>query len=491
MIRRVLTEKRIFYKAGVILLVLVLPALFWSCSTTGPDTIFRNQNLVFEPGYPSFSVSSYGYYNNDNRSIITVTTDIVPSSLITYRNDSLFSAKESAGFTVTYEIIKKNKAEGGAINFTERKNLVFDGTKDPEQVEPVKLERDFEVPSAGVYEVYVSVADEKSGNSKTLTDTVIIPDLSSEQFGLSNVSVSALDSSSIDEGYIPITTYDITGKYEEIRFESQLTSDISDDSLQIYSEVIKYRSDNRPAERMSAPTYAISTLQREGIDYDHSEVLYSQERSIRTGDKVFTYRVRFPVPEIGNYRYQVTVKNTRTGKTLVRAFDFGVKRKGFPFVRSARDLARPLYYLMDDKDYEKMLAIEDSDSLKRAVDEFWIRHIENANRARDVIRLYYTRVEEANKYYSSYKEGWKTDFGMIYVLFGPPSYSRTTFNYVQWSYSTNQYDSRYNYVFRQERRQSEVFPFKVYILDRSDPQINENEYLVVDQWLSGDVLQEQ
>ena len=35
-------------------------------------------------------------------------------------------------------------------------------------------------------------------------------------------------------------------------------------------------------------------------------------------------------------------------------------------------------------------------------------------------------IEEANKQFSNYKEGWKTDMGMMYILFGPPWYIEST-----------------------------------------------------------------
>ena len=34
---------------------------------------------------------------------------------------------------------------------------------------------------------------------------------------------------------------------------------------------------------------------------------------------------------------------------------------------------------------------------------------------------YYRRVRFANEEFTQYKDGWKTDRGMIYILFGPPN----------------------------------------------------------------------
>ena len=39
----------------------------------------------------------------------------------------------------------------------------------------------------------------------------------------------------------------------------------------------------------------------------------------------------------------------------------------------------------------------------------------------ELMEEYYIRVNYVNEYFNmSWKEGWETDFGMIYILFGPP-----------------------------------------------------------------------
>ena len=41
--------------------------------------------------------------------------------------------------------------------------------------------------------------------------------------------------------------------------------------------------------------------------------------------------------------------------------------------------------------------------------------------AKELIRIYYNRVFYANYYFSADREGWKTDRGMIFLVFGPPN----------------------------------------------------------------------
>jgi hypothetical protein len=62
---------------------------------------------------------------------------------------------------------------------------------------------------------------------------------------------------------------------------------------------------------------------------------------------------------------------------------------------------------------------------------------------------YYARVEYANKHFSHFQEGWRTDMGMVYITFGPPNnVERHPFDidskpYEIWAY----YDLNYQFVF--------------------------------------------
>jgi GWxTD domain-containing protein len=85
--------------------------------------------------------------------------------------------------------------------------------------------------------------------------------------------------------------------------------------------------------------------------------------------------------------------------------------------------------------------------------EFWKRRDPNPNTPRnEKMELYYSRVEYANRHFTHYREGWRTDMGMIYIIFGPPNdVSRHPFEvdskpYELWRY----YDLNYDFVFIDE-----------------------------------------
>ncbi|MDX9725379.1 MAG: GWxTD domain-containing protein [Bacteroidales bacterium] len=95
-------------------------------------------------------------------------------------------------------------------------------------------------------------------------------------------------------------------------------------------------------------------------------------------------------------------------------FNFG---KAFPGMTTPEVMIEPLAYLASD---EEMSAMRSAAKPKVALDEFWIKCGGNIEKSRELIRIYYTRVLYSNYYFTSFKEGWRTERGMIYIMYGPP-----------------------------------------------------------------------
>jgi hypothetical protein len=70
--------------------------------------------------------------------------------------------------------------------------------------------------------------------------------------------------------------------------------------------------------------------------------------------------------------------------------------------------------------------------------------------ARRTIKAYYRRVTEANRLFTTYKEGWKTDMGMVYIVFGPPNRVQYLKDKEVWTYaqSANYAELNFNFVKR-------------------------------------------
>lgn len=106
----------------------------------------------------------------------------------------------------------------------------------------------------------------------------------------------------------------------------------------------------------------------------------------------------------------------------------------YPRIKSSSDMISPLSYICTTIETDRLRKAENK---KLALDEFWVTAGGNIERARELIRVYYNRVQLANFYFASYCEGWKTDRGMIYTVFGPPTIVTKNNLGETWIYSMN------------------------------------------------------
>jgi GWxTD domain-containing protein len=116
----------------------------------------------------------------------------------------------------------------------------------------------------------------------------------------------------------------------------------------------------------------------------------------------------------------------------------------YPQMKTPEDMLPPLQYITTREEYQKLVANPDR---KAAVDGFWVDRGKSFANARDLIRVYYNRVVFANLYFASAKQGWKSDRGMIYVLFGPPLTVEKTETREIWVYEASETAEKVTFEF--------------------------------------------
>lgn len=454
-------------------------ALLLSCARSFNPDIERGSSYKFRDGYPEVRISAIGFLDENDEPGINIAADIVYGSLVYKQKGDSLEAK----FALEIQIIPKEKSEG--IAKTQQK-IISITRKNQDIVHSQELYTyETRIPvKPGTYQINVTVIDQNSDKQLTRQTQTYIPDPTDEVSNLTNIQMLGRNLDESPGSWSAITTYDVQGAVDSLMFRLQVTNNSSEEPLTINAELVKYESDTTVARPMHYNGYSPSSIQYKGIDYDEEETIQSTRRVLtQPGSVLIEYK--FAQQERGNYRFQVT---TDSGdEELFKARDFSVKSKNYPSIKSPEELARPLAYLMGNKEYDRLLAIKDPDSLKQEVDRFWLKNLNNKNKARQVIQMYYQRVEEANKQFSNFKEGWKTDPGMIYVLFGPPWYVNKHLDIMTWSYSYNRNNPDYNYNFRTPKLPSEFYPFHNYLLLRHQYYFN-IQYQQTQLWLSGQIL---
>jgi len=158
-------------------------------------------------------------------------------------------------------------------------------------------------------------------------------------------------------------------------------------------------------------------------------------------------------------------------------FNFG---GSFPQVKTSEELMEPLFYLSTLAEYRDL---RKEANRKLAVDDFWLKIGGSVEKSRELIRIYYNRVVYSNLYFTSNKEGWKTDQGMIFVLFGPPSRIRMTETGEKWYYFTKRRSDPLEFSF--VRKPDAFSDQNMHWLKNSETQMYWNE--AVRSWRNGRV----
>src|SRR5699024_7258657 len=227
-----------------------------------------------------------------------------------------------------------------------------------------------------------------------------------------------------------IHTYDVKGKIDSLRFVFQVISPQTEKRMQIRSRLVRFKSDTGYTRPMHFSNYSPSSIEYKGIDYDEETELQTSVRTLVDYSSTFI-EYKYAAPRRGNYRFEVHAQRGEEDE-IFKARDFGQKSLNYPDIKTARELARPLIYLMGEGDHEEMMKISDPDSLKAAVDRFWLKNMRNQDKDCQDNKQDYQRDVEANKQLSDLKEGRKTHRGIIYNLFGPPWYVEDQLKTLAW-----------------------------------------------------------
>lgn len=157
-----------------------------------------------------------------------------------------------------------------------------------------------------------------------------------------------------------------------------------------------------------------------------------------------------------------------------------VVNNGYPNFKTESEMLLPLKYITSKKEYGRLTQNENP---KEALEAFWLKVSKSPSRGKAVVQTYYNRVKNANELFNCYKEGWATDRGMIYIIFGPPEKVKQANNLESWIYGeANSYLSpTFNFI-----KVENPFSDNDFILQRSSS-YKDAWYREVEMWRQGRV----
>ncbi|MCF7796294.1 MAG: GWxTD domain-containing protein [Lentisphaeria bacterium] len=123
----------------------------------------------------------------------------------------------------------------------------------------------------------------------------------------------------------------------------------------------------------------------------------------------------------GQYSLELSVRDGE-GTTVASRAQFRVHWRGVSGSIQNLPLAiEQLRYIASEKQIKQMLKARDEEKRQLFL-QFWREKDPTPNTVEnELMDEYYRRVSYANEHFSSIREGWLTDMGAIYILFGPPN----------------------------------------------------------------------
>ncbi len=159
-------------------------------------------------------------------------------------------------------------------------------------------------------------------------------------------------------------------------------------------------------------------------DFKNNTSLKQEDpQTIKPGDNTITHTIKNTNFGVGDYLLTVTLKDldrkeiTSVGKKL-RA-----KIAGLP--SSIIDLDKAINQMMYIASQEELDYIKDGKTYEDRMERFlafWDKKKPNPKQEDNpILYEYYRRVDYANKHFKGLGEGWRSDMGMVFITFGPPS----------------------------------------------------------------------
>jgi GWxTD domain-containing protein len=251
----------------------------------------------------------------------------------------------------------------------------------------------------GEYNVIVSIFEQSTKKRSEIKKEITVEDYSTPAMSISNVMIVSKISTS--EGK-KIITPEVQRNVGTV------------DTFFLFFYVYKNNDDQNVILncRVLDPDKKEFFVKKETIDFTAGLIAQNQ---------VF---VAIPTADMGFGKFTVELTAASTNYNAAASSTFENVSPDFPApLKNIGELVEQLQYIAKDDELEYIRdAKTDLEKQKRFLD-FWKKKDPSPNTKRnEVMQEYYKRLINANKFFTTtYTPGWKTDMGMVYVIFGEPS----------------------------------------------------------------------
>ncbi|MEE8336101.1 MAG: GWxTD domain-containing protein [Candidatus Neomarinimicrobiota bacterium] len=159
------------------------------------------------------------------------------------------------------------------------------------------------------------------------------------------------------------------------------------------------------------------------VDGNRDSVMWGKDFQMSSESGIFMQRVIIPKEiTLKGFRKKITVKILQNGKNYIKTLDFSINKPGFTSsIQNIPMAIKQMRYIFKDDERKVLLSAKNKEEQETLFLEFWNKKDPTPNTLKnELMDEYFNRVNYSNNNFKSHQPGWRTDFGMIYILFGPP-----------------------------------------------------------------------
>lgn len=367
------------------LLILISAATLSFANTDKKQSKFSEDEKLSLPIF-YYEVGTYPMIGKDSVEVIIKTK--VPFDVLQFiKIDDAFSAK----YELSVLIVDENEEKCAS--------KIWEQTLQTESYAETNSQQLFDINEVsfslvpGKYTLIIAVLDLDTKKKNIRKETVEISDFYKQSFALSNIN---------------IIEQEFTNEQGVVNKISSIDGTVSDTSPE-FTISFDILSDGGRAKI----TYKIFSID--------GKVIFKETvlDTLTAGICHKRYNISRENLKYSKYKIAVTVEmgNEKVSRDRI----FQLRWLGMSKLIDDLDLAiEQVKYIASGKDIKKIKKASDEDKKEKFI-KFW-KHLDPTpgTEENELMNEYYRRVRYANEHFSGFLEGWKTDMGMIFILFGPP-----------------------------------------------------------------------
>lgn len=271
----------------------------------------------------------------------------------------------------------------------------------------------------GSYTVSVEITDVLSKRSTTLQSSFKAVNSSASQFAISSVMFAS--------SVIPRN-----GRFSVTPYFSEDVSALTQDGFYAFFETY-----NAFGQGLDSLDFVYEVADSKGKQWFLSP---RNRRSVAAAREQQFLKIMLPAQlPIGAYNLRILVLRLDTTRKIgerdvvaasTRALRLDWKGLGLLAMMKGDELMkaiRQMRYVAPPQDISAILSVQGEDERQRRFFEYWQRLDPTpATLRNEAFEEYYQRIEYANRNFRaiSFGDGWMSDMGMVYTIFGPPQFTR-------------------------------------------------------------------